>query len=58
MRFSETKVRRDKAGPLLGEDSISILGELGYPEADIRDLAQSGVIAVPAVERRVERREI
>jgi crotonobetainyl-CoA:carnitine CoA-transferase CaiB-like acyl-CoA transferase len=30
MRFSRTPVRRDTAGPLLGEDSADLLAELGY----------------------------
>jgi crotonobetainyl-CoA:carnitine CoA-transferase CaiB-like acyl-CoA transferase len=50
MRFSDTKVRRDRAAPLLGEDSVALLGELGYSKAEIRDLAQAGVIAGPAGE--------
>ena len=29
MRFSKTPVRRDKAAPLLGEDTADLLGELG-----------------------------
>ncbi|MGH7760107.1 MAG: CaiB/BaiF CoA transferase family protein [Candidatus Dormibacteraceae bacterium] len=34
MRFSRTPVRRDTAGPLLGEDTAELLAELGYREAD------------------------
>jgi len=30
MRFSRTPVRRDTAGPMLGEDSADVLAELGY----------------------------
>ena len=30
MRFSRTPVRRDNAGPLLGEDTADVLAELGY----------------------------
>ena len=30
MRFSRTPVRRDTAGPVLGEDSAALLAELGY----------------------------
>jgi formyl-CoA transferase len=48
MRFSETKVRRDRAAPLLGEDSVAVLGELGYSTAEIRELARTGVVAGPA----------
>jgi formyl-CoA transferase len=34
MRFSRTPVRRDTAGPLLGQDTASLLAELGFGEAD------------------------
>jgi formyl-CoA transferase len=34
MRFSRTPVRRDGAGPLLGQDTADLLGELGFGEAD------------------------
>ena len=34
MRFSRTPVRRDTAGPLLGEDTADLLVELGFGEAD------------------------
>jgi formyl-CoA transferase len=32
MRFSRTPVRRDKAGPVLGEDTADLLVELGFGE--------------------------
>ncbi|HEY4914775.1 MAG TPA: CoA transferase [Candidatus Dormibacteraeota bacterium] len=32
MRFSRTPVRRDSAGPLLGEDTAGVLAELGFGE--------------------------
>jgi formyl-CoA transferase len=35
MRFSRTPVRRDKAGPLLGEDNAGLLAELGFREGDL-----------------------
>jgi crotonobetainyl-CoA:carnitine CoA-transferase CaiB-like acyl-CoA transferase len=44
MRFSGTPVRRDKAGPRLGEDTNPILEELGYAPADIQDLRARGVV--------------
>ena len=47
MRFSDTRVRRRKAGPLLGEDTRAILNELGYQEAEIDDLLRAGVVAEP-----------
>jgi crotonobetainyl-CoA:carnitine CoA-transferase CaiB-like acyl-CoA transferase len=34
MRFSRTPVRRDTAGPLLGQDTAALLAELGFGEAD------------------------
>jgi crotonobetainyl-CoA:carnitine CoA-transferase CaiB-like acyl-CoA transferase len=48
MRFSETPVRRDKAGPLLGEDSAALLAELGYAPAEIEMLLARRVAAGPA----------
>ena len=48
MRFSETPVRRGKAGPLLGEDSAELLAELGYGADEVRGLIDSRVVrAVP-----------
>jgi crotonobetainyl-CoA:carnitine CoA-transferase CaiB-like acyl-CoA transferase len=44
MRFSRTPVRRDTAGPLLGEDSAVLLAELGYGPADVRDLIEKRVV--------------
>lgn len=34
MRFSRTPVRRDTAGPVLGQDTAALLAELGFGEAD------------------------
>ena len=34
MRFSRTPVRRDMAGPLLGEDTAQILSELGFGDRE------------------------
>jgi len=34
MRFSRTQVRRDTAGPMLGQDSADLLAELGYEPAE------------------------
>lgn len=47
MRFSETKVARRKAGPLLGEDTRAVLKELGCTEGELTDLLESGVVAEP-----------
>jgi len=51
MRFSATPVRRDKAGPRLGEDSVGLLGELGYSDDQSDQLLRRGVVGAP--ERRV-----
>jgi crotonobetainyl-CoA:carnitine CoA-transferase CaiB-like acyl-CoA transferase len=44
MRFSRTAVRRDNAGPLLGEDSVVLLAELGYGPAEVRGLIERRVV--------------
>jgi formyl-CoA transferase len=44
MRFSRTPVRRDTAGPLLGEDSAGLLAELGYGSAEVGSLVQERVV--------------
>jgi crotonobetainyl-CoA:carnitine CoA-transferase CaiB-like acyl-CoA transferase len=46
MRFSRTPVRRDTAGPLLGEDTAELLTELGYPSAEVRSLVEKRVVKV------------
>jgi crotonobetainyl-CoA:carnitine CoA-transferase CaiB-like acyl-CoA transferase len=43
IRFSRTPVRVDRAGPLLGEHTREILGELALPDADA--LERDGVVA-------------
>ena len=48
MRFSHTPVRREKAGPILGEDSAALLTELGYTPAEISALLARRVAAGPA----------
>ena len=48
MRFSDTPVRRDEAGPLLGEDSMALLAELGYQAVEIEALLARRVTAGPA----------
>jgi formyl-CoA transferase len=48
MRFSQTPVRREKAGPLLGEDSSALLAELGYGPAEIEALFERRVARGPA----------
>jgi crotonobetainyl-CoA:carnitine CoA-transferase CaiB-like acyl-CoA transferase len=51
MRFSATPVRRDKAGPRLGEDSVALLTELGYSDDQSDELLRGRVVGAP--ERRV-----
>jgi len=43
MRFSATRVRQSRAGPLLGEDTRAVLSELGCTEAEIDELVSLGV---------------
>jgi crotonobetainyl-CoA:carnitine CoA-transferase CaiB-like acyl-CoA transferase len=52
MRFSETKVRRDNAGPILGQDSGAVLTELGYSTREVDDLLLGGAVKGPANEPR------
>src|SRR5256714_4156461 len=47
MRLSATPPRIVRAGPLLGEHSAQVLGELGYSQEEIRRLATDGVIRTP-----------
>ncbi len=47
MRFSETPVRRDNAGPMLGEDTLAVLAGLGYGAAEIGDLIARGIAGAP-----------
>ena len=47
MRFSQTPVRRQRAAPLLGEDSAVLLTELGYTRAAIEALVARRVTAGP-----------
>jgi crotonobetainyl-CoA:carnitine CoA-transferase CaiB-like acyl-CoA transferase len=44
MRFSRTQVRRDTAGPLLGQDSAVLLAELGYGPGEVRNLVEERVV--------------
>jgi formyl-CoA transferase len=51
MRFSATPVRRERAGPMLGEDSVALLMELGYTSDRTDELLRQHVVASP--ERKV-----
>ena len=51
MRFSKTPVRRDKAGPLFGEDSETVVGSLGYSAEEVAALVADAVIKTPAQNR-------
>ena len=44
MRLSDTPPRMVRAGPMLGEHSAEVLGELGYSREEIGALAAAGVI--------------
>jgi benzylsuccinate CoA-transferase BbsF subunit len=45
IRFSESPRRIETPAPDLGEHTTGVLGEVGYSEAEIRSLAEAGVLA-------------
>ncbi len=47
MRFADTAVRMERAGPLLGEHSAEVLRELGVSPEEIARLRESGIIRTP-----------
>jgi formyl-CoA transferase len=49
MRFSATPVRMHRAGPLLGEDTATVLGEIGLSAEQIASLSERGIVAGPKV---------
>jgi formyl-CoA transferase len=49
MRLSRTPVRLERAGPLLGEHTLEVLGELGLGEGDIAALEDAGIVATGTV---------
>ena len=55
MRFSETPVRIERAGPVLGGDSAGVLRALGVGDDELAQLARDGVTVLGMI--RVERRE-
>ncbi|HEY2599325.1 MAG TPA: CoA transferase, partial [Candidatus Dormibacteraeota bacterium] len=52
MRFSATPVRRDRAAPLLGENSAEVLAELGYDAAETSRMVEQKVVGAPKQARR------
>ncbi|MGH2499464.1 MAG: CaiB/BaiF CoA transferase family protein [Candidatus Limnocylindria bacterium] len=47
LRFARTRVRMERAGPLLGEHSAEVLAELGCSGEEIRRLIDEGTVASP-----------
>jgi crotonobetainyl-CoA:carnitine CoA-transferase CaiB-like acyl-CoA transferase len=47
MRMSRTPVRRDGAGPLLGEHTLEVLREAGYDDGEVARLVGSKVVGTP-----------
>jgi len=50
MRLAETPARRDRAGPLFGEDSEAVVRGLGYSEQEVAAMVADGVVKTPAQE--------
>jgi len=48
VKLSETPVRLSRPAPLYGEHSAEILREAGYADAEIRQLAEAGVVILGA----------
>jgi crotonobetainyl-CoA:carnitine CoA-transferase CaiB-like acyl-CoA transferase len=46
MRFSSTRVRQGRAGPLLGEDTRAVLCELGCTDSELNELVAAGVTTI------------
>jgi crotonobetainyl-CoA:carnitine CoA-transferase CaiB-like acyl-CoA transferase len=44
VKLSDTPGAVDRPAPRLGQDNVDILTELGYTEAELRDLKAKGVI--------------
>jgi crotonobetainyl-CoA:carnitine CoA-transferase CaiB-like acyl-CoA transferase len=53
MRFSRSAVRRERAAPRLGEDTIALLTELGYRPDETEALRSRGVVGAPQAGERV-----
>jgi len=44
VKLSRTPARLSRPSPQLGEHTVSVLRELGYPEEEIEDLVKTGVV--------------
>jgi crotonobetainyl-CoA:carnitine CoA-transferase CaiB-like acyl-CoA transferase len=44
VKLSDTPGAVDRPAPSLGQDNADVLGELGYTDAELRDLKTKGVI--------------
>ena len=47
VKLSETAACLRRPAPRLGEHTAEVLREIGYPDAEIQELAASGVVALP-----------
>lgn len=47
MRFSQTPVRMERAGPLVGEHTAEVLAEIGLSASEIAQLNEQGVVGGP-----------
>jgi formyl-CoA transferase len=45
--MSRTPARRGGAGPLLGENTLEVLGEAGYGREDVARLVAAKVVRIP-----------
>jgi crotonobetainyl-CoA:carnitine CoA-transferase CaiB-like acyl-CoA transferase len=45
VKLSETPAQIRRPGPELGQDTVDVLGELGYSERAIEDLEKAGAVA-------------
>ncbi|HKV88040.1 MAG TPA: CoA transferase [Candidatus Dormibacteraeota bacterium] len=53
MRFSKSAVRRERAAPSLGQDTVDVLTELGYSAARIDELLTRGIVTAKGRGQRV-----
>lgn len=47
VRLSQSGVRLERAGPVLGEHTVEVLSSLGLSEPEIRELESAGVVGSP-----------